>query len=157
MYTASGIKAYAQISVESAVMSASPHQLIEMLFDGANSALVRARLFLEQGDVVAKGEALSKAINIIDNGLKAGLDQEKGGEIATNLSELYDYMIRRLLQANLRNDAQAIEEVKGYSAILQKPGSRFHRKHLSRSLVNDLNRGVYQPLAAYCAAQSIAA
>lgn len=111
MYTASGIKAYAQVSVESAVMSASPHQLIEMLFDGANSALVRARLFLEQGDVVAKGEALSKAINIIDNGLKAGLDQEKGGEIATNLSELYDYMIRRLLQANLRNDAQAIEEV----------------------------------------------
>ncbi|EAA6487313.1 flagellar export chaperone FliS [Salmonella enterica subsp. enterica serovar Typhimurium] len=113
MYTASGIKAYAQVSVESAVMSASPHQLIEMLFDGANSALVRARLFLEQGDVVAKGEALSKAINIIDNGLKAGLDQEKGGEIATNLSELYDYMIRRLLQANLRNDAQAIEEVEG--------------------------------------------
>ncbi len=157
MYTASGIKAYAQVSVESAVMSASPHQLIEMLFDGANSALVRARLFLEQGDVVAKGEALSKAINIIDNGLKAGLDQEKGGEIATNLSELYDYMIRRLLQANLRNDAQAIEEVEGLLRILQKPGSRFHRKHLSRSLVNDLNRGVYQPLAAYCAAQSIAA
>ena len=83
------------------------------MFDGANSALVRARLFLEQGDIVAKGEALSKAINIIDNGLKAGLDQEKGGEIATHLSDLYDYMIRRLLQANLRNDSQAIEEVEG--------------------------------------------
>ena len=94
-------------------MSASPHQLIEMLFDGANSALVRARLFMQQGDIVAKGEALSKAINIIDNGLKAGLDQETGGEIATNLSSLYDYMIRRLLQANLRNDCQAIEEVEG--------------------------------------------
>lgn len=78
MYTASGTKAYAQISVESAVMSANPHQLIEMLFDGANSALVRARLFMQQGDIVAKGEALSKAINIIDNGLKAGLDHEKG-------------------------------------------------------------------------------
>lgn len=72
-----------------------------------------ARLFLEQGDIVAKGEALSKAINIIDNGLKAGLDQEKGGEIAAHLSDLYDYMIRRLLQANLRNDSQAIEEVEG--------------------------------------------
>ena len=105
MYTASGTKAYAQVSVESAVMSASPHQLIEMLFDGANSALVRARLFMQQGDIVA--------INIIDNGLKAGLDQENGGEIATNLSSLYDYMIRRLLQANLRNDCQAIEEVEG--------------------------------------------
>lgn len=113
MYTASGTKAYAQISVESGVMSASPHQLIEMLFDGANSALVRARLFLAQGDIVAKGEALSKAINIIDNGLKAGLDQENGGEIADHLSSLYDYMIRRLLLANLRNDSQAIEEVEG--------------------------------------------
>ena len=84
-----------------------------MLFDGANSALVRARLFLAQGDIVAKGEALSKAINIIDNGLKAGLDQENGGEIADHLSSLYDYMIRRLLFANLRNDSQAIEEVEG--------------------------------------------
>lgn len=113
MYTASGTKAYAQVSIESGVMSANPHQLIEMLFDGANSALVRARLFMQQADIVAKGEAISKAINIIDNGLKAGLDQENGGEIATNLSALYDYMIRRLLQANLRNDCQAIEEVEG--------------------------------------------
>ncbi len=113
MYTASGTKAYAQISVESAVMSANPHQLIEMLFDGANSALVRARLFMKQGYIVAKGEALSKAINIIDNGLKAGLDHEKGGELATNLSSLYDYMVRRLLHANLNNDCQAIEEVEG--------------------------------------------
>ncbi len=113
MYTASGTKAYAQIGVESAVMSASPHQLIEMLFDGANSALVRARLFMQQGELVAKGEALSKAINIIDNGLKAGLDHDNGGEIAANLSGLYDYMIRRLLHANLRNDTQAIKEVEG--------------------------------------------
>ncbi|HCT5822121.1 TPA: flagellar export chaperone FliS [Citrobacter sedlakii] len=113
MYTASGIKAYAQVGVESAVMSASPHQLIEMLFEGANSALVRARLFMQQGEIVAKGEAVSKAINIIDNGLKAGLDLENGGDIAANLSDLYDYMIRRLLLANLRNDSQAIEEVEG--------------------------------------------
>lgn len=94
-------------------MSASPHQLIEMLFDGAYSALVRARLFMQQGETVAKGEAISKAINIIDNGLKAGLDLEKGGELAANLADLYDYMVRRLLQANLRNDVQAIEEVEG--------------------------------------------
>lgn len=113
MYNASGTNAYARVSVESAVMSASPHQLIVLLFDGAMSALVRARLFMQQGETVAKGEALSKAINIIDNGLKAGLDREQGGELVTNLSSLYDYMIRRLLQANLRNDSQAIEEVEG--------------------------------------------
>ncbi|WP_411899956.1 flagellar export chaperone FliS, partial [Salmonella enterica] len=95
------------------VGDASRHKWIERWVDGAKRGLVRVRLFLEQGEVVAKGEALSKAINSIDNGLKAGLDQEKGGEIATNLSELYDYMIRRLLQANLRNDAQAFEEMEG--------------------------------------------
>ncbi|WP_435953081.1 flagellar export chaperone FliS [Dryocola sp. BD626] len=111
MYNARGTQAYAQIGVESAVMSASPHQLIVLLFDGALSALVRSRLFMQQGETVAKGEALSKAINIIDNGLKAGLDNEKGGELAQNLGGLYDYMIRRLLQANLRNDVEAIEEV----------------------------------------------
>lgn len=113
MYSARGTQAYAQIGVESAVMSASPHQLIVLLFDGALSALVRARLFMQQGELAAKGEALSKAINIIDNGLKAGLDNEKGGEIAANLSSLYDYMIRRLMLANLRNDVELIEEVEG--------------------------------------------
>ena len=113
MYSSRGTQAYAQIGVESAVMSASPHQLIVLLFDGALSALVRARLFMQQGELAAKGEALSKAINIIDNGLKAGLDNEKGGEIAANLSSLYDYMIRRLMLANLRNDVEAIEEVEG--------------------------------------------
>lgn len=113
MYSARGTQAYAQIGVESAVMSASPLQLIVLLFDGALSALVRARLFMQQGELAAKGEALSKAINIIDNGLKAGLDNDKGGEIAENLSSLYDYMIRRLMLANLRNDVAIIEEVEG--------------------------------------------
>ncbi|AJJ61824.1 flagellar export chaperone FliS [Yersinia aldovae] len=111
MYNRSGVQAYAQVGMESGVMSASPHQLIVMLFDGAQSALVRARILMNQGDIPAKGAALSKAINIIDNGLSAGLDMEKGGELAENLSALYDYMTRRLLYANLHNDEQAINEV----------------------------------------------
>ncbi|NIF31266.1 flagellar export chaperone FliS [Enterobacter sp. Cy-643] len=111
MYKSSGVQAYQQVGLESAVMSASPHQLVVMLFDGALSALVRARLFLEQGQMPQKGEALSKAINIIDNGLKAGLNMDIGGELPGNLANLYDYMVRRLLHANLRNDAEAISEV----------------------------------------------
>ncbi|AIR07039.1 MULTISPECIES: flagellar export chaperone FliS [Cedecea] len=111
MYKSSGVQAYQQVGLESAVMSASPHQLVVMLFDGALSALVRARLFLEQGQMPQKGEALSKAINIIDNGLKAGLNMDIGGELPGNLANLYDYMVRRLLHANLRNDADAISEV----------------------------------------------
>ncbi|HDL6938720.1 TPA: flagellar export chaperone FliS [Yersinia enterocolitica] len=111
MYNRSGSQAYAQVGLESGVMSASPHQLIVMLFDGARSALVRARILMNQGDIPAKGAALSKAINIINNGLSAGLNMEKGGELAENLSALYDYMSRRLLHANLHNDEQAITEV----------------------------------------------
>ncbi len=113
MYNTSAVQSYQKVGVESAVMNASPHQLIVMLFDGAHSALVRARLFLEAGQMAEKGVALSKAINIIDNGLKAGLNMEVGGELSDNLASLYEYMVRRLLLANLRNDVDAIVEVEG--------------------------------------------
>ncbi|EXU76268.1 flagellar export chaperone FliS [Erwinia papayae] len=111
MYSASGTKAYAKIGVESAVMSASPDQLVTLLFDGALSALVRARLFLLDGNIAGKGESLSKAINIIENGLRKGLDENSGDALADNLASLYRYMVHRLLQANLHNDSEAIQEV----------------------------------------------
>ena len=111
MYGAKGTQAYAKIEVESAVMSASQHQLVIMLFDGALSALVRARLFLQDGNIPAKGLALSKAINIIENGLKVGLVENNGDELTQNLIALYAYMVRRHLHANVNNDASAIEEV----------------------------------------------
>lgn len=111
MYSASGTKAYAKIGVESAVMSASNDQLITLLFDGALSALVRARLFLQDGNMGKKGESLSKAINIIENGLKLGLDETSEDELTQNLLGLYRYMVHRLLRANIDNDAEIIEEV----------------------------------------------
>ena len=111
MYGTKGTQAYAKIEVESAVMSASQQQLVIMLFDGALSALVRARLFLADGNIPAKGLALSKAINIIENGLKVGLVENNGDELTQNLIALYAYMVRRLLHANVNNDASAIEEV----------------------------------------------
>ncbi len=82
-----------------------------MLFDGALSALVRTRLFLQDGNIEGKGLSLSKAINIIENGLKQGLNEESGDELTTNRLSLYAYMVRRLLQANIRNDVEAIVEV----------------------------------------------
>lgn len=111
MYGAKGTQAYAKIEVESAVMSASQQQLVIMLFDGALSALVRARLFLQDGNIPAKGLAISKAINIIENGLKVGLVESNGDELTQNLIALYAYMVHRLLHANVNNDASAIEEV----------------------------------------------
>lgn len=111
MYTKSGIQAYAQVGVESAVLSASPHQLVVLLFDGALSAMKKAAILIEQGDIPGKGQAINKAINIISNGLQSGLNHEVGGDLVANLDSLYDYMIRRLLQANLNNDLNAINEV----------------------------------------------
>ncbi|AWK41755.1 flagellar export chaperone FliS [Photorhabdus laumondii subsp. laumondii] len=111
MYQRSASQLYAQIDVESEIMNASPYQLIQILFNGALSALRRAIILMEQGNIAEKGAAISKAINIIDNGLKQGLDNEKGGELAHNLASLYDYMTQRLLYANLRNDEPAITEV----------------------------------------------
>jgi len=111
MYGAKGTPAYAKLALERAVMSASQQQLVIMLFDGALSALVRARLFLQDGNIPAKGLAISKAINIIENGLKVGLVESNGDELTQNLIALYAYMVRRLLHANVNNDASAIEEV----------------------------------------------
>jgi len=111
MYTKSGIQAYAQVGVESAVLSASPHQLVVLLFDGALSAMKKAIILIEQGDIPGKGQAISKAINIISNGLQSLLNNQVGGDLAANLDSLYDYMTRRLLQANLHNDINAINEV----------------------------------------------
>ncbi|MEC5344866.1 flagellar export chaperone FliS [Brenneria populi] len=108
-----GTQAYAQVGLQSSVMSASPHQLITMLFEGAISALVRAGIHIQQKETVAKGKAITKAVNIISNGLLASLDREKGGDLGDNLAALYDYMIRRLLHANLHNDERAIDEVLG--------------------------------------------
>ncbi|MGR2854793.1 flagellar export chaperone FliS [Erwinia sp. 1181_3] len=111
MYSANGTQAYAKVGVESAVMSASNDQLITLLFDGAISSLVRARLFLLEGNIVKKGESLSKAINIIDNGLKLGLEETSEDDLTRNLASLYRYMVHRLLRANIDNDADGIEEV----------------------------------------------
>ncbi|WP_302796495.1 flagellar export chaperone FliS [Hafnia paralvei] len=111
MYKATGSQAYADVGLESGVMSASPHQLIVMLFDGAHSALIRACLHMQAGQTQLKGQSITKAINIIDNGLKAGLNLEKGGELAENLAALYDYMVKRLLHANLHNDEATIQHV----------------------------------------------
>jgi len=107
-----GPQAYAVVGLQSSVMSASPHKLITLLFDGALSALTKADIFMEQGNIVAKGNAISNAINLIANGLKMGLDMEKGGELSHNLSELYDYFCRQLIQVNLHNDRVLLKQIR---------------------------------------------
>ncbi|HAW0685067.1 TPA: flagellar export chaperone FliS [Escherichia coli] len=135
MYAAKGTQAYAQIGVESAVMSASQQQLVTMLFDGVLSALVRARLFMQDNNQQGKGVSLSKAaINIIENGLRVSLDEDSKDELTQNLIALYSYMVRRLLQANLRNDVSAVEEVE---ALMRNIADAWKESLLSPSLIQD--------------------
>jgi len=119
-----GVGAYAKVGLETGVAAASPHKLIIMLYDGAMVALLSAINNMKgtngAANVAAKGASISKAITIIDNGLRASLDKAAGGEIAQNLDALYDYMSRRLLQANIKNDVAAVEEVHGLMSDLRE-------------------------------------
>ncbi|WP_435104266.1 flagellar export chaperone FliS [Arhodomonas sp. AD133] len=104
-----GINAYQQVGRSSANY-ADPWQLTEMLFSGALERIAQAKGAMERGDTAAKGERIGKAIGILD-GLRGGLDHQAGGDLAANLDALYDYMQRRLVSANARNDAAALDEV----------------------------------------------
>ncbi|MCB1935356.1 MAG: flagellar export chaperone FliS [Nitrosomonas sp.] len=105
------ISAYQRVGVETGVESANPHKLILMLFEGAIEALAKAKMHIRHNEIAKKGEMLSKAIMIIDHGLKASLDTNVGGQLSLNLLALYDYMTNRLFFANLNSDIQIIEEV----------------------------------------------
>lgn len=108
-----GANAYAKVGIETGVIAASPHKLIVMLYDGAIVALSNAAQHMKNGDIAAKGQSISKAIAIIENGLRASLDKKAGGEIAVSLDALYEYMNGRLLQANLKNEIEGLLEVQG--------------------------------------------
>ncbi len=111
MFARQAINTYAQVGVQTGAMSASPHKLITMLYDGARAAIARAKFHMDNGEIVARGNAISKAIDIVDNGLRAVLDHEAGGEISANLESLYEYMVRRLMLANLHSDGAMLDEV----------------------------------------------
>lgn len=108
------IGAYAAVGLETGVAAAQPHRLIEMLFEGALEAMAQAKLAIGKGDVAAKGHAISRAIKIIEEGLKVSLD-DRGGQLCSQLRCLYDYISQQLLLASLRNNAQMIDDA---SALL---------------------------------------
>ncbi len=116
----SGANAYARVGVETGVMGASPHRLIVMLYQGARQAIAQARMHLQQGNVPARGEAIGKAIQIVESGLQQSLNREAGGEIAERLNALYSYMSRRLLEANIKQSEAMLVEVDGLLATLEE-------------------------------------
>jgi flagellar protein FliS len=106
----SAAASYRSLDVQTKVDGADPHQLVEMLYDGAIVQVAKARHALTRQDVAAKGEATTRAIRIIDEGLKAALDP-RAGDVAGNLDALYDYMTRTLVNANMKNSDALYGEV----------------------------------------------
>ena len=104
------LRQYQQVNAHSGAAYASPHRLIQMLMEGALERIAVAKGCIQRQDTVAKGEQISRAIAII-GGLREGLNHEAGGQLAANLDALYDYLQRRLLEANLHSDLLILDEV----------------------------------------------
>ncbi|HEY0954440.1 MAG TPA: flagellar export chaperone FliS [Roseateles sp.] len=122
---------YAKVGLETDVQAASPHRLVAMLFDGVFDAMAQATQAIQTGNVELKGRALSRAVRILDEGLRAGLDMS-AGQLAMDLRELYGYICMRLTQANLKSDLAAIDECQrllapvreAWGAISQTPAAQ---------------------------------
>ncbi|QLI80126.1 flagellar export chaperone FliS [Chitinibacter fontanus] len=101
--------AYSSQSLDADVNTASPHRLIVLLYDGAIKAVTIAKLHMQNMNIGEKGAAISKAISIIEEGLRLSLDRESGGELAQNLDALYEYIAYLLLEANIQNDIEKLD------------------------------------------------
>jgi flagellar protein FliS len=125
-----GAQAYAKVGIESQVLGATPHQLIVMLFDGVQQSLRAARLHMVEGNIVEKGRAISRALDIVNQGLAAALDYEKGGQVAENLGHLYDYVSRLLLMSNLQNDIRSLDTAAGLLEDIGTAWRELGRAHM---------------------------
>ncbi|MEN9629111.1 MAG: flagellar protein FliS [Pseudomonadota bacterium] len=103
-------QAYRSMAAETGITDASPHRLVLMLYDGLLESLAEARGAMRARDHERKGRAIGRAVRIVEEGLRGGLNLQAGGELAQNLHQLYGYMATRLTQANLRNDEQMLLE-----------------------------------------------
>lgn len=110
------ISHYNQVSRVSGVTDADPHRLVQMLLEGALSKIAMVKGLMMRNDIAKKGEVIGQAISIV-GGLRSSLNLSAGGELAVNLDNLYEYMERRLLQANMKDDTTILDEV---SALLRE-------------------------------------
>jgi flagellar protein FliS len=110
--TNSALSSYSEYGYKSEIEYADPHRLIQMLFEGALKRIAFAKGAMQRKEVAEKGRFISQTIEII-GGLRASLDMENGGEIASNLESLYEYINRRLVTANLKNSTEILDEVSG--------------------------------------------
>ncbi len=125
-----GAGAYRSIGIETGVDATDPLGLVIMLYDGAVQAVLRAEHHLANGEIEARGRFTSRAIDIIKLGLASSLDCKAGGELAESLAALYDYLARRLLDANRAGDADVYLEVR---TLLGELRGSWHALRASRT------------------------
>ena len=101
---------YQSVHVDTGGAAASPHRLVTLLFEGFLAACSQARGAVLAGNVAVKGRAIGRAVRIVEEGLRAGLNLHDGGPLARDLNDLYGYITMRLTHANLHNDEPAIAE-----------------------------------------------
>lgn len=113
------VQMYAKVGLETNVIASNPHQLITLLFEGALVAIGKARRHMQAGEIEEKGATISKALMIIESGLRSGLSLKAGGDVAKNLDSLYVFMTQQLMFANLNNQVSKLDEVSGLLADLK--------------------------------------
>lgn len=109
MNSFAAIQRYSTVKVHSGVEAASPHRLIQMLFEGALERIAQAKGALLQRNIARKGELIIKAIKITA-GLQGSLNDVEGSSLTQDLDALYDYIIRQLTRANIENNADILDE-----------------------------------------------
>lgn len=109
MNTQAALKSYAKVHYRANVEIASPHRLIDMLYEGAIERIVQAKGAMEFGNVELKGNKINSAVSIV-GGLRESLNTDAGGELAMNLDNLYVYIQGLLSSAHIKNDAGKLDE-----------------------------------------------
>jgi flagellar protein FliS len=105
-----GAKTYGKLGLETEIVTAEPHRLVLMLFDGALLSIRRAKSHMAERNIPEKCRAIGNAIEIVDSGLRVSVDPKPDPIFAGRLVSLYQYIVMRLLQGNLRNDVAALDE-----------------------------------------------
>jgi flagellar protein FliS len=102
--------AYRDVGATTALDGASPHKLVSLLYSALASQVAAARGALARRDIAEKARAITHAVRIVEEGLRMPLDLTGGGALAANLHDLYDYMVRQLTLANVKNDDAVLRE-----------------------------------------------
>lgn len=118
-HSSDAVQQYRQIDTQSSIEAATPHRLIQLLMERALAKIGIAKGHLERGEVGEKGRNIGDAIDII-NGLQASLNHKANASLSENFDALYAYMMRRLLEANLRDDSSMLDEVSGLLTELKE-------------------------------------